>query len=268
MLLWRLPRSPGRNSVHVQDDQNVVFKKMLNLSSQKVDTVAGFESCFFFFAIADRLLLSIRFSIELLNWRRNTQSGTGSKVSLIVVSRCTAGRYRVQFQSKHWDYRRAKRWNHKAKVIACDQRWRGSSARRCGFLRTRQKPGPLSTASDLLVHVVLQAMDGAARGAAALCACKAAFNLLSLPSLAASHNVVGFCCCCLLLFTDLLVAGECQDCWWWRWWWRFSETVFLTDRGVVFRAGTVPTTSSFWGFVNALEQWNMEQYLVVRTVIL
>lgn len=79
----------------------------------------------------------------------------------------------------------------------------------------RHPPGAktktLSTASDLLVHVVLQAMDGASQGAAALCACKAAFSLLFLPSLAASNSVVGFCCCCLLLFTDLIVAGEWQD---------------------------------------------------------
>lgn len=66
---------------------------------------------------------------------------------------------------------------------------------------------------DLLPHVaaVLQAMDGAAQGAAALCACKAAFSLLFLPSLAASDSAVSFCCCCLILLTDLLVAGESQD---------------------------------------------------------
>lgn len=108
-------------------------------------------------------------------------------------------------------------------VIAATQ---SSSVSRRGLLTSPV----LSTASDLLVHVaaVLQAMDGAAQDAAVLCACKAAFQLLLLPSLAASNSVVSFCCCCLLLFTDLLVAGECQgvnD--------RYLATVLLTDSGVV-----------------------------------
>lgn len=84
---------------------------------------------------------------------------------------------------------------------------------RCTPALLGAKTKALSAVFDLLVHVaaVLQAMDGAAQGAAALCACKAAFSLLFLPSLAASNSVVSFCCCCLLVFTDLLVAGESQD---------------------------------------------------------